>query len=168
MRPEENGWWGVMPELLEFNPNRGLTFDPDRHLGFDPGRKVGFDPDRGLGFDSERDLGFGQRGPVFRGYVCPICNAAVTPDQPSCTECGAIFEPKAVSKLKPPAAPPVPKAPGTPMKPPAAAPPPPTRAYPPPPKRIDVNHCVYCGARVSTTDAFCWNCGNRMHAGPGR
>lgn len=164
-----------MPELLGFNPDRGLSFDWNRDLVFDSDRDLDFDSERDLSFDAGRNLGFGKRGPVFRGYVCPVCNAGVTADQPTCTECGAVFERKAARthwQASPPQevpAAPAP-APATPPSTPAARPPPPppTRSYPPPPKRIDVHHCMYCGARVATADAFCWNCGSPMYAGPGR
>jgi len=164
-----------MPDLLQFNPSRDLSFDWHRDLTFDSNRDLVFNPERDLSFDAGRDLGFGKRGPVFRGYVCPICGAQVTADQPSCTECGAVFEPKAGKAHgdrtppppKPAASPPGP-ARAAPPAPAARPPPPPVRAYPPPPKRIDVQHCVYCGARVATADTFCWNCGNRMFTSPGR
>src|SRR3989304_6226936 len=83
-----------MPDVLEFNPNRDLEFDPKRDLGFDPGRKLGFDPKRARGFEPGRDLGFGKRGPVFRGYVCPICGAQGTADQPSSTGASAPAHPR--------------------------------------------------------------------------
>ena len=165
-----------MPDLLEFKPNRDLSFDPRRDLGFNPRRDLGFDSGRDLTFQPGRDLGFGKRGRVFRGYVCPVCNAAVTAEQPKCTECGAVFEPKAVERMKAKAPPPAPalsppRAPTPPAPSVFAAPPPPPsplRTYPAAPKRIDVHNCVHCGARVSTTDTFCWNCGNPMYAGQGR
>jgi len=77
-----------MPEVLEFNPNRDLGFDPNRGLQFDANRDLGFDPGRDLGFAIGRDLGFGKRGPVFRGYVCPICGAQVTPANSTSGSCG--------------------------------------------------------------------------------
>ncbi len=161
-----------MPELLEFNPNRGLSFDWHRDLVFDSDRELGFDSDRDLSFNAGRNLGFGKRGPVFRGYVCPVCNASVTVDQTSCTECGAVFETKAPpdKKATMPTSGSRSAVSPSPSPPPAARPPPPppVRAYPPPPKRIDVNHCVHCGARVSGSDQFCWNCGNPMYTSPGR
>ena|SRR2546422_6900639 len=168
-----------MPDILQFDPNRGLGFDPNRGLEFDPGRARGFDPNRDLDFDIHRDLGFGKKGPVFRGFVCPVCGAGVTEDQPRCDQCGAVFDPRAPSapsKETPstptsaPAAEPWRAAQGVATMPPPpppthVAPPPPPRAYPPAPKRIDVHNCPYCSARVSTTDEFCWNCGNRVYAG---
>lgn len=172
-----------MPDLLDFKPDRDLAFDPDRELTFQPGRALLFDPNRDVQFNPGRDLGFGKRGPVFRGFVCPVCGAAVTADQPSCTECGAVFEPKAVRKESPraqapsqeptrppkvPSAPPLAAMPPPPPPEARPAPPPPPRTYPQPAKRIDVHPCAYCGARVSTYDQFCWNCGNAMYAGPGR
>ena len=165
-----------MPDVLDFNPNRDLGFDSDRERGFDSARSRQFDPDRDLKFDPDRDLGFGKRGVVFRGYVCPVCGAAVGETDPSCAECHAVFEPKEVPRARappppiaPPAAPPA-AAPRYPPPPPPTdvrPPPPPVRTYPQPPKRTDARNCVFCGARVTTTDAFCWNCGNRMYAGPG-
>jgi len=165
-----------MPDVLEFKPNRELSFHAKRDLWFDPRRDLGFDSDRDLTFKPGRDLGFGKRGPVFRGYVCPVCNAGVTAEQPTCTGCGAVFEPRAVARTKaqaPPMAPAPPSA-HAPMPPAPSVfaalppPPPPVRSYPAAAKRIDVHNCVHCGARVSTTDTFCWNCGNPMHAGQGR
>ena len=148
-----------MPDVLEFDPNRELAFNPNRGPDFDPGRPLQFDPQRDLSFKPDHDLGFGKRGVVFRGFVCPICGLSVTEDQPSCTECGAVFDPKpAAPKVAPP--PPGPPAPAH-MPPPL----PPTRAYPPPPKRVEGQHCVFCGARLAAGEAFCWNCGNRVYAG---
>src|SRR3972149_6464172 len=72
-----------MPALLEFKPNRDLSFHPNRDLGFNPRRDLGFDSGRDLTVQPGRDLGFGKRGPVFRGYVCPVCNAAGTAEQPT-------------------------------------------------------------------------------------
>jgi|SRR3990172_4264590 len=164
-----------MPDVLEFNPNRDLEFDPKRDLGFDPGRKLGFDPKRARGFEPGRDLGFGKRGPVFRGYVCPICGAQVTADQPSCTECAAVFDLK--GSTSPPRgetraahqtyAPPSPAFPPPAATPPPrrAPPPPPTRAYPMPPKRVESKFCIFCGARLTSDDTFCWQCGNRAGGG---
>src|SRR3989304_4482115 len=157
-----------MPDLLEFKPARALSSPPNRALGFDPRRDLGFDSGRGLTFQPGRDLGFGKRGRVFRGYVCPVCNAAVTAEQPKCTECGAVFEPKAVERMKAKAPPPAPALSPPPPSPPPPPPPPPRPPPPAAPKRIDVHNCVHCGARVSTTDTFCWNCGNPMYAGQGR
>ncbi len=165
-----------MPEVLGFNPNRDLGFDPHRDRGFDPDRELGFDPGRERGFLTDRDLGFGKRGPVFRGYVCPICGAQVTADQPSCTECGAVFDRKGS------ATPPVREAsPGTrwTVAPPSSTVPPPagaspprrsppptgTHSYPPPPKRVDSRFCIFCGARLTSDDTFCWQCGNRAGGG---
>ncbi len=175
-----------MPDVLEFDLNRELNFDPNREVDFNWGRPVDFDPNRGLEFNPDRDLGFGKRGIVFRGFVCPVCGSGVTETDPSCPQCGAVFEPQPTSRIKAgaapkpttpapasvatpaPPAPPEEAAPAMPRSssPPAARipPPPPIRSYPPTPKRIDVHNCPYCGARVSTNDAFCWNCGNRMYA----
>ena len=161
-----------MPEVLEFNPNRDLGFDSKRNLEFDPNRELGFDPGRDLGFAIGRDLGFGKRGPVFRGYVCPICGAQVTPDQPSCTECGAVFDQKGSTPPKGEAWSPTQQtypsptpslSPPTAATPPRRAPPPtPTRSFPPPPKRVDSTFCIFCGARLATADTFCWQCGNSV------
>jgi hypothetical protein len=164
-----------MPEVLEFNPNRDLSFDPERNLQFEPKRDLAFDPGRKVGFEPGRDLGFGKRGPVFRGFVCPICGAQVSADQPSCTECGAVFDPKGASPPRGPQRPPARHAPLPPPPPPddlepprrstppapRAARPPPAGAYPMPPKRVESKFCVFCGARVTSEDAFCWQCGNR-------
>lgn len=154
-----------MPEVLDFNPNREIGFDPNRGLEFDSNRKLGFDPGRDRGFQPGRDLGFGKRGPVFRGYVCPICSAQVTPDQPSCTECGAVFETKGRADEAP--AQPRAQAPALPLVSPPEArgrarPPPPARAYPQPPKRVDSSFCSFCGARLAAADTFCWQCGNNV------
>lgn len=149
-----------MAGILDFDPNRELGFSPSRELGFSPGRGRSFDPNRGLGFNANRDLGFGKKGVVFRGYVCPICGASVTEDQPSCTECGAVFERKGGApppKTMPPRRTEQPPPPRRPM-------PPPGNAYPMPPKRPEIAHCTFCGARLSRDDAFCWNCGNRAEA----
>jgi len=154
-----------MPEVLEFNPNRDLGFDANRGLGFDPRRKLGFDTGRDRGFEPSRDLGFGKRGPVFRGFVCPICGAQVTQDQPSCTECGAVFETKGPANEAPARS--RARAPALPLSPPPEAqtrppPPPPARAYPQPPKRVDSQFCIFCGARLASADTFCWQCGNNV------
>jgi len=155
-----------MPDLLGFNPNRDLGFKTDRPRTFDPARELAFKPNRDLGFHTDRDLGFGKRGPVFRGFVCPVCGAAVTEDQPRCDQCGAVFDARAPSPPTAPRAPPV----RTP------APPPPPHVPPPPPLppaapkwgRVDSQNCMYCGASLALTAAFCWNCGARVHAAPGR
>ena len=164
-----------MPDVLDFNPNRDLGFDHDRSLKFDPNRKLGFDSSRDRGFKPDRDLGFGKRGPVFRGFMCPICGAQVTADQPTCTECGAVFDPKASPPPKAEARPSSPQASPTPnwsgqhpradVPPRRAAPLPPTRAYPTPAKRPDAPFCIYCGARLASDDTFCWQCGNQVTAG---
>lgn len=159
-----------MPDLLEFNPNRDLGFDPNRTIDVDPNRGVLFDPNRDLGFAPDRDLGFGKKGVVFRGFVCPVCGASVTEDQPTCMECGAVFERKDPSRPEAPLPPPsseespAPPQPAPPSVATARRPPPPPSVYPQAPKRIDVHNCPFCGARTSTTDAFCWNCGNRMYS----
>jgi len=154
-------------QLLNFNPNRDLTFNPARGVDFDVNRERQFDHDRDLQFDQERDLGFGKRGPVFRGFICPVCGAAVTETQTSCTECGANFllnpsdrdlaapakQPKAKRppKLKP-------RKPEARSDRPVASPP---RA-PAPASAPAAGACSRCGARVLTTDTFCWNCGARF------
>ncbi len=172
-----------MPDVLEFNPNRDLAFNPNRDRLFDPERNLLFDPQRSLDFDPGRDLPFGKRGVVFRGFICPICGASVTEDQPTCTDCGAVFDQGpgkmparsgAAAAPPPPASPAFGRAVGPPAElappppsrsgaPPHHRPPPPVRAYPPAPKRIDMTNCPFCGARLGATDAFCWNCGNRMY-----
>ena len=149
-----------------------LDFDPNRPLGFDLNRDLSFDSDRDLGFHVNRDLGFGKKGVVFRGFVCPVCGASVTETDPSCTNCGAAFEKPKTARIQAPkvAANPAPAAasfPPPPAIPPPPPPPPPVR-FPMPPKRIDAHNCPVCGARLSTTDTFCWNCGNRVYAGSGR
>jgi len=149
-----------MAGYLNFDPNRKLEFDTSRTLDFEPGRPLQFLPNRELEFQPNRDLGFGHRGIVFRGYICPICGALVSPDATSCNECGAVFE-------GPPTPPPPP---------PPAAPPagrrrsggrPPTQASPRPatPSRPGVSYCTYCGVQLHAGDAFCWNCGNKMAGG---
>ena len=147
-----------MPDLLGFNANRDLEFKTDRPRTFDPARELAFKPNR--------DLGFGKRGPVFRGFVCPVCGAAVTEDQPRCDQCGAVFDARAPSPPTSPHAPPV----RTPARPPLphVPPPPPLPQAAPRGGRVDSRNCTYCGANVARTAAFCWNCGNRVHAGPGR
>src|SRR3989304_3238190 len=162
-----------MPEVLEFNPNRDLGFDSKRNLEFDPNRELGFDPERDMGFHTDRDLGFGKRGPVFRGYVCPICGAQVTADQPSCTEWGGVFAQKGSTsppKGEPrpahqPYAPPSPAVPPPAATPPPRRAPPPARSYPLPPKRVESKFCIFCGARLTSDDTFCWQCGNRAGGG---
>jgi len=158
-----------MPDVLDFDPNRHLGFDLDRDLSFDSGRALTFDSSRDLGFHVNRDLGFGKKGVVFRGFVCPVCGASVTETDPSCTNCGATFEKPKTPRIQPPRAAAAPNARSFPPPPtmPPPPPPPPVR-YPMPPKRIDAHNCPVCGARLSTTDTFCWNCGNRVYAGPGR
>ena len=81
-----------MPDVLGFDPNRGFEFKTDRPRGFDPNRDLQFNSRRNLSFVPGRDLGFGKHGPVFRGYVCPACGVSVTEDQPTCDQCGAVFE----------------------------------------------------------------------------
>jgi hypothetical protein len=157
-----------MPDLLDFNPNRDLGFTTDRPRTFDPARDLSFKPDRDLLFHTDRDLGFGKRGPVFRGFVCPVCGSAVTEDQPRCDQCGAVFDARAPGAPTPPRGPPVrtPTAP-PPFVPPPPVIPPPTHLPPPPPDaarwgRVDSRNCMYCGASLAQTAAFCWNCGSRV------
>jgi predicted amidophosphoribosyltransferase len=107
--------------------------------------------------------------------VCPLCGVQVTADQPSCTECGAVFEPKRVTPPKSPPSPaaaqisPLPGSPGAADRsgpraaPPARrSPPPATSVYPMPPKRVETKFCIFCGARLAADDTFCWSCGNRL------
>lgn len=151
-----------MGDILSFKPNRSLTFDPSRGLEFQPGRPLQFDSARQLQFNANRDLGFGHRGVVFRGYVCPICGALVAEDSRRCDECGAVFdrEPRASGP-----APTAPAAPAPPRRPEGG-----TRAEPTPsgtPMRETGSpprsaYCAYCGVRLHTGDAFCWNCGARV------
>lgn len=75
-------------KLLQFNPNRGLGFDFRRELQFSPDRGLLFTSNRQLGFDQDRDLEFGKHGPVFRGLVCPGCNALVRLVDEFCLDCG--------------------------------------------------------------------------------
>ncbi len=133
-----------MAGYLNFDPNRKLEFEPGRPLEFDSGRSLDFQPTREREFQPTRDLGFGHRGIVFRGYICPICGALVAPDATSCNECGAVFEG--------PPRPPAPTAPATPAPPPAPRRPS-TSGTP------QIAFCAYCGVRLHTGDAFCWNCG---------
>ena len=157
-----------MPDVLEFNPNRDLSFNSNRERGFDPGRPLLFDAGRDRDFHPDRDLPFGKRGVVFRGFICPICGVSVTADQPACTDCGAVFDRTPAARTPPPPAPPpivahkVPAHEGAPPHRPL-----PIREYPPAPKRIETHNCPFCGARLATSDAFCWHCGNRLYA-PGR
>src|SRR3990172_554778 len=155
-----------MGQLLNFNPHRGLGFDPSDGVDFDIDRDRFFDADRALTFDSDRDLGFGKRGPVFRGFVCPVCGAAATETQPSCTECGATFADSPGGEVSRPSRKPIKKAPKVKAErrsdrrreAPAAAP----AAAPADPSASSAGACSRCGARVLTTDAFCWNCGARF------
>lgn len=147
-----------MGDILNFDPNRKLQFDPNRELGFSPGRELLFHPGRGLLFNPNRDLGFGRRGVVFRGYICPICGALVSPDATKCNECGAVFEgrPRA-SQPTPPREPEAPMA-KPPSKPPATVPTAPLANRDLPAARA---YCAYCGVKLHAGDAFCWNCGAR-------
>ena len=135
-----------MAGYLNFDPNRKLEFEPGRPLGFDPGRPLDFQPSRELEFQPNRDLGFGHRGVVFRGYVCPICGALVSPDAKRCNECGAVFE-----------GPPAPPQPASPSPRSGSRQPPLRKLAPKQPP--GVTYCGYCGVRLLAGDAFCWNCG---------
>ena len=147
-----------MAGYLNFDPNRKLEFDPARSLEFDIGRPLDFQPTRELEFQPNRDLGFGHRGVVFRGYICPICGALVSPDATSCNECGTVFEgPPTPPPPKPPAAPPAAPAAG---RPPAAAAPKKN-----PPTKPGVAYCAYCGVQLHAGDTFCWNCGTQASGG---
>jgi len=147
-----------MGDVLNFDPNRKLQFDSNRRLEFSPGRELTFHPGRELLFNPNRDLGFGRRGVVFRGYICPICGALVSPDATKCDECGTVFEanPRASQKSAPRE--PESRLSKTRAEPVATAPTPPTavrdwttaRAY-----------CAYCGVKLHAGDAFCSNCGAR-------
>ena len=178
-----------MTNLLNFNSNREIGFSPQRALLFDLDRELVFDWNRELGFNPNRDLGFGKRGVLFRGYVCPNCEAIVSPDATSCRECGAEFEePETVGVMKAPptvpsslerassrkAAPKAREPPGpaaAPVYPPAPAPrtiSPPQPMAPPSPMKASPStasasrFCPNCGARSWQGDAFCWNCGARF------
>jgi hypothetical protein len=154
-------------QLLNFNPDRGLGFDASDGVDFDPRRERLFDHDRDLQFNQDRDLGFGKRGPVFRGFICPACGAAVTETQSSCAECGASFllspseRNPAVPSKQPRAAKRPPKQKSRKSEPlsdqPAVSPPAAPAASSP-----AAGACSRCGARVLTTDTFCWNCGARF------
>ena len=150
-----------MAGYLNFDPNRKLEFEPGRPLQFDSGRPLEFQPSRELEFQPNRDLGFGHRGIVFRGYICPICGALVSPDATQCNECGAVFEgpPTPPPPAPPPAAPPAGRRRG------AARPP--TQASRPaaPPEKPGITYCPYCGVQLHGGDAFCWNCGTRVRGG---
>ncbi len=148
-----------MAGYLNFDPNRKLEFDAARPLEFNTGRPLDFQPTRELEFQPNRDLGFGRRGVVFRGYICPICGALVSPDATSCNECGTVFE-------GPPSTPP--------PTPPAAPPPVPAAGRSPsvatpkkrlPPAKPGVAYCAYCGVQLHAGDAFCWNCGAKASGG---
>jgi len=155
-------------QLLNFNPNRGVGFDPSDGVDFDPRRERLFDHDRDLQFNQDRDLGFGKRGPVFRGFICPACGAAVTETQTSCTECGASFllspserDLAAPSKQRRAAKrPPKPKS--RKPEPPSDQPGVPQPRAAPAASSPAAGACSRCGARVLTTDTFCWNCGARF------
>ncbi len=154
-----------MGGFLGFDPNRKLEFETGRPLDFNPGRSLEFQPSRELEFNPNRDLGFGHRGIVFRGYICPICGALVSPDAPSCNECGTVFEggletPAAPPETPPPPAPPpAKKPPAAPARPPAAAP----KRSPPP--QAGIAYCPYCGVQLRAGVSFCWNCGARTGSG---
>lgn len=146
-----------MGDILNFDPNRKLEFDVDRDLEFNVDRELDFSPGHQLEFNPNRDLGFGRRGVVFRGYVCPICDALVTEDSVKCGECGTVFEPE------PRAA--GPSQPGAPIVP-AAKPPEKRTVAKAPPKASPAptaqkGFCAYCGVRLHAGDSFCWNCGMR-------
>lgn len=147
-----------MAGYLNFDPNRKLEFEPGRPLGFEPGRPLEFQPSRELEFQPNRDLGFGHRGVVFRGYICPICGALVSPDSTKCNECGAVFEgpPTPPPPAPPPAAPPSGRRRGT------AKTPPPAPRPPTPGTKAGVFYCPYCGVQLHAGDSFCWNCGTKM------
>ena len=138
-----------MGDILNFSPDRKLEFDVHRPLEFDSRRPLEFDARRDLEFHVNRDLGFGRRGVVFRGYVCPICGALVSPDANRCNECGTVFD-GGPRVARPPTASPathearsvVPKK--------AEKVPTPTTVY-----------CAFCGVKLKRSDAFCWNCGAR-------
>jgi predicted amidophosphoribosyltransferase len=90
-------------KLLGFDARRALNFDSSRELSIDLNRALQFDLDRDLSFDPARPLPFGKRGVLFRGYVCPVCGAAVLLDAKECDECGVAFasappEPKTPAK----------------------------------------------------------------------
>ncbi|HYM39951.1 MAG TPA: zinc ribbon domain-containing protein [Thermoplasmata archaeon] len=148
-----------MAGYLNFDPSRKLEFDSARPLEFDSGRPLDFPPSRELEFQPNRDLGFGQRGVVFRGYICPICGALVSPDATSCNECGTVFEGPPTS---PPPAPP--RAPPRGGAAPASSPPAsaPRKAAPAKPS---VAYCTFCGVQLHAGDAFCWNCGAQAKGG---
>jgi hypothetical protein len=149
-----------MAGYLNFDPNRKLEFEPGRPLEFNPGRPLEFQPSRELEFQPNRDLGFGRRGVVFRGYICPICGALVSPDSTRCNECGAVFEgPPAPPPPPPPATQPAGRRRGA-AKPPAQAP-----KEPAPLVRPGIAYCPYCGVQLHAGDSFCWNCGTRIGSG---
>jgi predicted amidophosphoribosyltransferase len=78
-------------KLLSFETRRTLNFNSSRALSIPVGRRLQFDLNRELGFDASRRLPFGRRGVLFRGYVCPVCGAAVLIDAKECDECGVAF-----------------------------------------------------------------------------
>lgn len=179
-----------MGNLLNFSSDRERSFDSARPVEFDPNRDLTFDSDRDLTFDSTRDLPFGKRGVVFRGLICPVCGAQVTETQETCTECGATFttSPDASTPRTVESAAPSPAArqqkrdrgqrlkASSPRTPPAPSPlPAPTAArWTPPPAPVTASAppqpsgsgmpgtCSRCGARVLTSDTFCWACGARF------
>ena len=85
-------------KFLQFDADRKLQFDPRRPLGFTSDRELLFDPNRPLGFDFTRKLVFGVRGVVFRGNVCPNCQALAMAIDTECPQCGNPLVPKLVPK----------------------------------------------------------------------
>ena len=89
---QRDGWLKDSSKMLNFSPTRALGFERFRFVDVNPNRPLGFDPGRPLSFDLNRDLKFRKRGVVFRGYICPVCQASVDRHASECDECGALFE----------------------------------------------------------------------------
>ncbi len=87
-------------KMLNFDTNRELNFDPSRGVDFESQRDLVFDLNRDLSFDLDRELDIRKRGVIFRGYVCPVCGAAVASDTPDCDECGVQFKPAVKEEKK--------------------------------------------------------------------
>jgi ribosomal protein L40E len=79
-------------KTLKFKHNRNLDFDKSRGVDFISDRSLHFDKDRELFFNMDRKLDIRVRGVVFRGYICPLCDASVSADALKCGECGVEFK----------------------------------------------------------------------------
>lgn len=79
-------------KLLTFSAGRKVKFNMDRNLDFSSDRDLSFITGRNLSFNLNRNLEIRKRGVVFRGYVCPKCEALVAVDSSKCDECGVKFD----------------------------------------------------------------------------